>query len=680
MKQICRILLLVSTTFLLLFAQESKRALTFDDMMTCKQIGSPTISISGKTIAFTIKTVNEKDNSSHKEIYTIKFDGSDLKQITSNESSSGSPKWSPTSNNLAYINESQIWMLSTNLDNPVQLTSHYTGVNSFIWSPDGKKIAFTSSVYPECKSQEEIEQKDIAIENNKVKARVYENLMYRHWNEWWDYKRSHIFILSLDTKEIKDVTPGDFDAPPIALGSGYCFSPDSKTLYFSSNHNDVIATSTDNDIWAVSINGGEQKLVSTGWDKRDFGGNDQKPQFSPKGKYLSFLSMKESGFEADKQDLILKNMKTGKFTNITKNLIYSISSYEWLPNEKELLCRIDHEGRYKICKLSVKTGKLKFLFEEGYNNDVQLTPKGNSFVFLNQTFLRPYELFTGSVKTGKVKQITDFNKDVFANIDMNPGEDFWFEGAGGTKVHGFLIKPPHFDPNKKYPMVYMVHGGPQGAWHDGWHFRWNAEMRADQGYVMVLVNPRGSTGYGQEFTNGISQDWAGKVFTDLINGQKYVIDTYKFIDSEKIAAAGASYGGYMMNWIEGHMDAFKYPFKTLVNHDGSFNLYSMLLTTEELWFPEKEFGGVFWENENNYKKFSPHNYINNFKTPMLLIHGENDFRLAYTESLMPFTALRKKGIDAKLVIFPDEDHFVQKPQNSRFWHKTIFDWLNTYIK
>jgi dipeptidyl aminopeptidase/acylaminoacyl peptidase len=226
----------------------------------------------------------------------------------------------------------------------------------------------------------------------------------------------------------------------------------------------------------------------------------------------------------------------------------------------------------------------------------------------------------------------------------------------------------------------MVHGGPQGAWHDGWHFRWNAEMWAAQGYVMVLINPRGSTGYGQKFTEEISGDWGGKVFIDLVKGQKYILENYDYMDKENIAAAGASYGGYMMNWMEGHMDEFKYPFKTLVNHDGSFNLYAKYLSTDELWFPEKELGGPFWENEEDYIKFSPHNYINNFNTPMLLIHGEYDFRLDYVESLMPFTALRRKGIDAKLVLFPDEDHWVQKPQNSRFWHETIFEWLDSYIK
>ncbi len=664
------------------FAGE-KFPLSFDDMMACKRIADPQFSPGGKYIAFTVTTVNESENSYHKDIWVVTSDGKDLRQFTTNNSSSFHPRWSPDGKKLCFLSNRsdavQIWIASMNGGEPYQITSLYTGINSFIWSKDGKKIAFSSNVYPDCKSQEQMEERDAKIDNSGVNVRVYEELFYRHWDTWWDHKRSHLFVLTLDSEEIIDVTPGDYDSPSAALGSGFIFSPDSKYLYFTSNHDKVIATSTNNDIWRVPVTGGDYELISTGWNERDFKGNDSSPQFSPDGKYLSFLSMKRAGFEADKKDLILKNIKTGEFENITADLDIAISSIQWL-NEKELICRIDEKGRYRIYSLNITNKKLKLLVKDGYNRNISISPDKKEMVYLHQTFTAPYEIFVASTKSGKSKQITFFNDELLSKVEMNSCEDFWFNGADNVKVHGFLIKPPKFDSSKKYPMVFMVHGGPQGAWHDGWHFRWNAELWAAQGYVMVLINPRGSTGYGQQFTDQISKDWGGKVVDDLIAGQKYVLDKYKFINKEKIAAAGASFGGFMMNWIEGHMDDFEYPFKTLVNHDGAFNLYSKYLTTEELWFPEWEFDGPFWENDKYYKMFSPHLFIENFSTPMLIIHGEKDYRLDFGEALMPFTALRKKGIPAKLVLFPDEGHWVQKPQNSRFWHKTIFDWLDGYIK
>ena len=563
---------------------------------------------------------------------------------------------------------------------PQQLTTHYSGAGSFVWSKDGKKIAFTSRVYPDCKDQDCVEKRDSEKEKSTVKARVYDELLFRHWNTWWDHKRSHIFVMTIDTREIVDVTPGDYDTPPVALSSGFTFSPDGKELIFTSNHDKVVAISTNNDIWSVPVSGGKPTLITTKCRDRNFKGNDTSPQFSPDGRYLSFLSMKREGFEADKKDLILKDMKTGKFTNLTAGKDINITSYQWPPDGENILMQVDERGRYKIKQLDIKNGKIKTLIKDGYNKSITISPNGETFAYIHQTTTTPFEIWVGSLKTGKSKQITFFNKDILTNIDMNPVEDFTFNSKDGTEIHGFIVKPPDFDKKKKYPMVYMIHGGPQGAWHDGWHYRWNVQMWAAQSYVMVLTNPRGSTGYGQKFTDEISKDWGGKVFEDIVAGQKYVIEKYKFIDKDRIAAAGASYGGYMINWIEGHIDEFKYPFKCLVNHDGTFNLYTDYLTTEELWFPEWEFDGVYWENNKYYDKWSPHNYVRNFKTPMLVIHGEKDYRLDFGEGLMAFTALRRVGVPAKLVIFPDEGHWVQKPQNSRFWHKTVFEWLDKYIK
>lgn len=656
-----------------------KRALTFDDLVACKRLKDPQISPDGKLIAFAVQTMNEAENNSRTDIYLISSKGKNLRRFTEGEKSASSPRWSPDGR-LAFLSGNQIWIQGVEDEKPTQLTSHYTGVDEFVWSPDGKFIAFASRVYPDCADQACVEQRDKEAEESAVKARVYDELLYRHWDTWWDHKRSHLFVLNVANGEFKDVTPGDYDAPSIALSGGFTFSPDSKYLIFTSNHDEMVAASTDNDVWRVPVGGGELELLSTKCKDRDFSGNDSDPQFSPDGRYLSFLSMKRAGFESEKPDLILRDMKRGKFSNLTADKDIRINSYCWLPDGKSLLLRVDEKARLKIMRLEIKSGKLVELVGEGNNRYLSVSADGKQFAYLHERTTKPYELYIGSTKNGASRQLTNFNTELLADVEMNDMEEFWFKGANNDDVHGFIVKPPFFDPAKQYPAVFFVHGGPQGAWQDEWHYRWNIQMWAAQGYVMVMINPRGSTGYGQKFTDGISKDWGGKVFEDLIAGQAYVLENFKFIDKNRIAAAGASYGGYMMNWIEGHMDAFQVPFRTLVNHDGTFNLYTNFLTTEELWFPEWEFNGPYWEDEQYYRKWSPHNYVNNFKTPMLIIHGERDYRLAYTEGLMPFTALRRKGIPAKLVIFPDETHFVTKPQNSRFWHETIFDWLDSYIK
>ncbi|MDO9548382.1 MAG: S9 family peptidase [Candidatus Marinimicrobia bacterium] len=656
-----------------------KRALTFDDLVACKRLKDPQMSPDGQMITFTVQTMNEAENNSRTEIYLITSDGKDLRRFTHDEKSASPPRWSPDGY-LAFLSGNQIWIRQVTDENPTQLTSHYTGVDEFIWSPDGQLIAFASRVYPDCADQACIEQRDKIAEENAVKARVYDNLLYRHWDTWWDHKRSHLFVLNVKNGEFKDLTPGDYDVPPVSLSSGFAFSPDSKYLVFTSNHDKLVAASTDNDVWMVPVDGGELELLSTKCKDRNFSGNDSDPQFSPDGRYLSFLSMKQAGFEADKPDLIIKDLKRGKFTNLTADKDIRIDSYSWLPDSKSLLLRVDEKARLKIKRLNIKSGQLIDLVSEGNNRYISVSADGKQFAYLHERTTKPYELFLGSTEDGTSRQLTHFNTELLANVDMNDLEEFWFKGAKNDDVHGFIVKPPLFDSAKQYPAIFFVHGGPQGAWQDEWHYRWNIQMWAAQGYVMVMINPRGSTGYGQEFTDGISKDWGGKVFEDLIAGQTAVLGKFKFIDKNRIAAAGASYGGYMMNWIEGHMDAFQVPFKTLVNHDGTFNLYTNFLTTEELWFPEWEFNGPYWENETWYKKWSPHNYVNNFYTPMLIIHGEHDYRLAYTEGLMPFTALRRKGIPAKLVLFPDEGHFILKPQNSRFWHETVFKWLDKYLK
>jgi len=661
-----------------------KSALTFDHLIGCKRLRDPQFSPSGEWISFAVQTMNETENSSQTVIWRVAPDGSNLEQLTNEDHSSWNARWSPDGKKIAFLSDrsgsTQIWLMNPDGSNARALTTHYGGASDFLWSPNGKMMAFVTRVYPDCPGFECLEKRDQAKENSAVQARVYEELLYRHWDTWWDHKRSHIFVLNLESGESTDVTPGAYDAPPVALSEGYTFSADSRYLYFSSNHDPVVATSTNNDIFKVSVDGGPVELVTTRCPDREFKANDSSPLISPDGKYLSFLSMRRPGFEADKFDLFLLNLESGEFRSPTLDWDRSIGDYQWMPDGQQIIARVDEGGHYKLFRIKVKTGQAKALVEDGSCRYPSVSPDGRTIAFLQQSYTRPYELVVLDTKRNRRQQITHFNDNLLADVEMNPAEDFYFESKDGTRIHGFIIKPPFFRKDQKYPMVYFIHGGPQGAWQDEWHYRWNPQMWAAQGYVMVMVNPRGSTGYGQDFTDQISKDWAGRVFEDLVAGQQYVVDSYQYIDADRLAAAGASYGGYMINWIEGHMDAFAYPFRTLVNHDGSFNLYAKMLTTEELWFPEWEFDGPYWENDSYYAKFSPHNFVKNFKTPMLVIHGERDYRLDFGEALMVFTALRRVDVPAKLVLFPDEGHWVQKPQNSRFWHDTIFEWLAEYLQ
>lgn len=676
------------TTLLLLFAlgsiAQAQRALTIEDLFACRRIAEATVAPDGNWIAFTLQTVDLANNSSKRAIYLIKPDGTEQRQFTPSEHNSWAPQWSPDSKQLAFLSNrngtTQVFIQHRDSAQAQQLTRSYSDISSFTWSPTGQKIALVTRVYPDLTDFNAMEQRDKERAASPVKARVYERLLFRHWDSYWDYKRNHIFIFDLKDSSLVDVTPGDYDAPPIALGGGYVFSPDEKYLIFNSNHDPEVAISTNNDLWSVPITGGEATLITKPIAGRNFQGNDHHPQFSPYGKYLAFLSMARAGFEADKNDLYLWEHRANKFYNLTQNLDIHISSYLWHPNSTEILLQIDERGREVIKTIDVVSKTLQPLITEGYNSNLSLPQSGNFLVYLHQRTTYPPEIWVYDFTTRENRQITNFNQALLQNVALNPVEDLEYTSKDGQRVHGFMIKPPFFNPEQKYPAVFMIHGGPQGAWHDSWHYRWNLQLWAAQGYVIVALNPRGSTGYGQRFTDEISRDWGGKVFQDIVTGQKFIVEKFPFIDRNRLAAAGASYGGYMINFIEGNMDDFAYPFKTLICHDGSFNIYAKMLTTEELWFPEWEFGGPFWENPTYYEKFSPHKFVKYFKTPMLVIHGEKDYRLDPAEGIQVFTALRRKGIPAKLVLFPDEGHWVQKPQNSLFWHQTVFDWLRQYLQ
>lgn len=655
---------------------QPKRAITFDDLIGMGRLSDPQLSPDGKWIAFVVTYHNKVENNTNSNIYLVPANGGEVRQLTSAKRGNNNPRWSPDGKQIAFVStrdgESQIWTISLEGGEAKRVSSISTGVSGMQLSPDGTLYAFASEVYPDCPDDDCNKSREEAAEKSKVKAKIFDRLPYRIWNSWKDGKRSHLFVMPASGGKAVDLTPGDYDTPPIDLGGAwdYAFSPDSKEMVFTRNMDPVVAISTNNDLFTVPVAGGPVKKIT------ENPGNDSQPLYSPDGKYIAYRKMERAGFEADRNQLMLYERATGKHISLTEKVDYSVHDVVWSPDSKTLFFNADDQGNESIFRVSVQTKKVDALLTNGYNTQLRMSPDGKSLVFLRESINAPAELYRMDVDGKNLRQITRVNAERVAGLEMNPKEDFWFDGAGGTKIHGWIVKPPAFDATKKYPLVYLIHGGPQGQWGDQFHYRWSAQMFAGRGYVVAMVNPRGSTGYGQKFTDEISRDWGGKVYGDLMSGVDYILKTYSFIDGNRMAAAGASYGGYMINWIAGHTDRFK----CLINHDGVFNPWSMYGTTEELWFVEWEFGGTPYKNPELYNKWSPLLNAHKFKTPMLVVHGQQDFRVDVSEGFQVFTALQRQGIKSKMLYFPDEGHWVMKPANAELWYKTLLDWLDEHLK
>ncbi len=655
-------------------AQE-RHPITFDDFIAIKRVSDPQPSPDGRWVAFTVTVYSKESNRGNSDIWLVSTRGGEPRPLTHSPAGDFQPRWSPDGKTIAFIStrggSPQIHLIPVNGGEARQLTAISTGAIGPVWSADGRHILFHSRVYPDCQDDACNKAREEAKAKNPVKAQIWDRLLYRHWNEWTEGKRNHVFIASAKDGSFRDLTPGDYDSPPIALGGSpdYAISPDGREVCYVKNTDPVVAISTNNDLFVRPVDGGPEKRLTTNK------ANDNHPVYSPDGRYIAYLAMRRPGFESDRQEVMLYDRRTGEHRSLTADLDRSARNIVWGPKSKYIYFLADDQGYYSIYRVSIKGGDVKQLTRKSFNTSLRVTRQGK-LVFLRQAINRPADVWIMDGNGKNARPLTDINRELLARLEMNPLEEFWFEGAGGTKVHGLMVKPPEFDPNKKYPLIYLVHGGPQGAWHDSFHYRWNAQMFAAPGYVVVMVNPRGSTGYGQKFTDEISRDWGGKVFEDLKRGWEYVVKTYPFIDADRMAAAGASYGGYMMYWFQGH----EQPFKCLVAHDGVFNLVSMYGSTEELWFPEWEMGGPPWENPELYRKWSPSSYVKNFKTPMLIVHSQRDYRVDVSQGFEAFTALQRMGVPSKFLYFPDEDHFVTKPLNAELWWKTLHAWFAEYLQ
>ncbi|GAB4188763.1 MAG: S9 family peptidase [Calditrichia bacterium] len=657
----------------------TKKAITFEDFFTMKRIGAPVPSPNGDKIAFTVKEYDIDKNKGQNDIYILDLKKNAILNITSTiDVSEWNPQWSNTGEELAFLKiedgKSSIFIYDLKTKSTALGAIIPVSVSWFTFSPDNRGFLFTADVPAEGNSiyeKAEILQKK---EKNPVKAHVADKLFFRSWNSWRDNLYSHLFFYNFQSKQIETLTNGEFNTPPLDLGGDLDVTMDKKgrSIYYTANKTEQPATNTNNDIFMINLET-NQTINITELNEA----NDNNPRLSPDNKYLAYRKMARPGFEADQYDLILYDIKSGKTTNLTETLDRSVYHYRWLPNSKELVFTVPNHGRHALYKVTLK-GKLTLLADNKYLGNFEVLGKAKKIIVQSQAVNMPTELFEFDLKKKSWKQLTFFNTEKLKQLDLASLEEFWVAGANNDSVHVLMVKPPFFDPAKKYPLIVLIHGGPQGAFGDDFHFRWNMQMFAAPGYVVIAPNFHGSRGYGQEFCDAVSKNWGGAPYTDIISTTKYAAEQFEFIDENKIGAAGASYGGFMINWIEGHNPDNL--FKCLISHAGVFDQRSMYGATEELWFPEWEFGGTPYENPELFEKYSPSNYVTAFNTPCLVITGEYDFRVPYTQSLQLFTALQKMKVPSRLIVFPDEDHFVQKPQNAKFWWKNIYDWFEKYLK
>ncbi len=642
-----------------------KRPLTFEDLFGMKRVSDPQVSPDGKTLVFTMTEKDVEGNSSSTHIYSVPMSGGSPRQLTNGPTSESQPRWSPDGSRLYFVSGreggAQVWWLPSAGGEARKLTELKHGASGLVVSPTGKHLLVSGSVPPAPPSPKPPDQ---------CKAKIIDSLLYRHWVSWKDGEFSHLFVIDAETGKAKDLTEGFLaDVPPISLsgGPGYGFSPDGQEICFAANTEAMVAKSTNNDLFSVPVTGGKPKKLTTN------PANDNAPVYSADGRYIAYRAMERPGFEADRYQLMLYERKTGSIVSLTGSLDRSVGVPSWSDDGQRLLFVSQDEVFRSIYSVSL-VGDVERVLSEGTYSSLTIVP-GGQLVFGRQSMNQPLDFFVSESNGTKVTRLTRSNDERVSKIEMNGFESFWFDGAEGDRVQGMLLKPPSFDPNKKYPMVFLIHGGPQGAWTDLFHYRWNAQMFAAPGYVVAMINPRGSTGYGQEFTDGVSGDWGGKPYVDLMKGLDYILQHAPYVDPDRVAAAGASYGGYMVNWIAGQTDRFR----CLVSHAGLFNLEAFYGSTEELWFPEWEFGGTPYEKPDLYQKWSPSRHAKNMKTPMLLLHGELDFRCPIGEGLALFTALQRQGIPSRLVYFPDEGHHIGKPQNAELWWSAVYDWLGAYL-
>lgn len=652
-----------------------QRLFTEVDLMSMIRLSDPQISPDGTRIIYAQSTPKIDENKFYKDIWAVSIDGADKKRVTRDEGSEYNARWLGN-NKIVFLSSRdgspQIYSQIFPSGEPRKITNIDEGVANLSVSPDGMRFAFTSDVKTGKTAN------DLYPKYPKANVRIYTDLPARHWDEWVDVKTSHLFVCDVDGKNVRDLTEGSgYDVPlkPFGGAEQIAWSPDSKEIAYVSKKVDDFVTSTNSDIYVVSLETGKTKNISEGME-----GFDLDPLYSPDGKYIAFISLKRAGFESDKHRLMLYDRKSGDVRELSTKLDQWIFEKVWAPDSKSIFFTATDSGTVQIFNMKVADGSFERVSRGQYNfgSGLGVTPDGEEIVFGRQSMTEPVDFFKAPAGGGEMSRLTNPNFRLLRETKKPQITQRWIESVDGAKVHCWVLYPPDFDPEKKYPMISYCQGGPQSMIGQRFHYRWNYNLMASKGYVVVLPNRRGAPGFGQKWIDAISLDWGGKPMSDILAATDALADE-PFVDEGRIGAVGASAGGYAAFWLAG---AHEGRFKAFISHCGVFNLESMYGSTEELWFPNWEYGGPYWEEDNfeNYRKNSPHRFVKNWDTPIMISTGEYDFRVPYTQSLEAFTAARAQGIPAKLLVFPEETHFIAKPQNFIVWSNEFFGFLDKYVK
>ncbi|MGA7614078.1 MAG: S9 family peptidase [Thermoanaerobaculia bacterium] len=652
------------------------------DLVMMDRISSPQISPDGAKVVFVVRKTDLAANRGRTDLWLMNSDGSGLTQLTTNPAGDSSPVWAPDGRTIYFLStrsgSSQIWKIESNGGEARQVTTLPLDVANLLVSPDGSKLAFSMDVFPGT-SVDETAKRLKGEEESPATGRIYDSLMVRHWDTWEDHRRSHVFVMPAAGGAPVDVMKAmDADSPSQPFGGPeeITFTPDSKSIVFTAkNVGREEAWSTNYDLYVVPADASAAPKNLT--DANDAW--DTTPVFSPDGKTLAYLAMERPGFEADRYRIRLMSWPAGTTKTLTEAWDRSPDSFLFDPDGKTIYATAENLGNHSLFAIDAKTGTARTLVSQGtvHSPGVAGNGKNERIVFGMDNLRSPVQLYSVRTDGSDQKRLTDFNADRLASIAFGDPEQMTFKGWNDDTVYAWVVKPANFDPSKKYPVAFLIHGGPQGSFQNDFHYRWNPQIEAGDGYAAVMVDFHGSTGYGQAFTDAISGHWGDRPLEDLQKGLAAAIAKYPWMDGDRVAALGASYGGFMINWIEG---AWPDRFRALVSHDGVFDQRMMYYATEELWFPAWEQEGLPWVVPQNYEKFNPVNLVDKWKTPMLVVHSANDFRIPESQGLGVFTALQRRGIPSKLLYFPDESHFVLKPANSILWHDTVLAWIDKWTK
>lgn len=663
-------------------APAAAKGLTIDDMLAMRRVGDPAVSPDGKQVAFAVRDTDLEANRGRFDIWLAQTDGSSVKQLTTHVENDQDPQWSADGAWIYFLSSrsgsSQVWRIRPGGGEAEAVTRLPADVNGFRVFPDGKHLVVAVEVWPDARSIADSVKRDEERAKSKVKARVYEQLLFRHWDHWEDGKYSHLFVWTSPeaggrADDARDLMPGHATDSPIQPFGGMddvSISPDGRSVAFvervSGREN---AWRTNTDVFVVAADGRSKPVDVTAENRAyDFG-----PTFSPDGKSLALRMMKRPGFESDRERIAVLDLASHKLRVVTEAWDRSAGSIVWSPDSRTIYTDTDNLGNHSVFAIDVASGNARLLVDKGTNESPR--PAGDRIVFARDTLRSPVELYSVKPDGSDLRQITHLNDARVKAIAWGDYQQFSFKGARGETVYGYVIKPSGFTGGK-VPVAFLIHGGPQGSFGDHFHYRWNPEVYAGHGYGVVMVDFHGSTGYGQAFTDAITGDWGGAPYEDLMMGLDAALERNAWLDRNRVVALGASFGGYMINWINGKTDRFK----ALVCHDGNLDERMAYLDTEELWFPEWEHGGVLWDKPEGYTKHNPIDLVKNWKTPTLVIHGGNDYRVTDGQGMATFTALQRKGIPSRLLYFPDENHWVLKPQNSRLWHEEVLAWIDRWTR